>query len=107
MTIMKKNDILMKEWQAILAKHSKPLERGFKSKSAPNAAAPALKEPTYTVTKAERINSRVTHGGSATVKPTTPYTGTAILGIATLHKSCMQPVFSKQEAIEVAQMRRN
>jgi hypothetical protein len=104
---MKKNDTLMKEWQAILAKHSKPLERGFKSKSATNAAAPVLKESTYTVTKTESHKSRVTPGGSATVKPTHQYTGTSIVGIATLHKSCMQPIFSKQEAIEVAQMRRS
>ena len=30
-----------------------------------------------------------------------------LLGIATLHKSCLQPVFDKQIAIDVANMRRN
>jgi len=30
-----------------------------------------------------------------------------LLGISTLHKSCLQPVFDKQTAIDNAQMRRN
>lgn len=30
-----------------------------------------------------------------------------LLGIATLHKSCLQPVFSKSDAVEIARMRRN
>lgn len=30
-----------------------------------------------------------------------------LLGIATLHKSCLQPIFDKQIAIDVANMRRN
>lgn len=34
------------------------------------------------------------------------YSGNAVLGIATLHKSNAQPVFSVDEAIEVARMRR-
>lgn len=29
-----------------------------------------------------------------------------LLGIATLHKSCLQPVFSKDDAIEISKMRR-
>ena len=35
------------------------------------------------------------------------YTGTAMLGISTLHKSNSVPVFSKQDAIDIAKMRRN
>ena len=36
------------------------------------------------------------------------YTGEQkLLGISTLHKSCLQPVFDKQTAIDNAQMRRN
>ena len=34
------------------------------------------------------------------------YTGTAALGIATMHKSNAVPVFSPEEAIDVARMRR-
>ena len=35
------------------------------------------------------------------------YTGTAVLGISTLHKSNAVPVFSKEDAIEISKMRRN
>lgn len=34
------------------------------------------------------------------------YTGTKLVGIATMHKSNMVPVFSKDEATEVSRMRR-
>jgi hypothetical protein len=34
------------------------------------------------------------------------YTGTKMLGIGTLHKSNAVPVFSEQEATEMARMRR-
>jgi len=41
-------------------------------------------------------------------KPHTPrYTGTRIIGIAVLHKSCLQPVSSQKEAEEISKMRRN
>jgi hypothetical protein len=35
------------------------------------------------------------------------YTGSRLLGIAVLHKSCLQPVFSQEEAVNAATMRRN
>jgi len=51
--------------------------------------------------------SRDTGGGSAT-KPNVGkvYTGTKILGIGTLHKSNAVPIFSDDEAKEIARMRR-
>jgi hypothetical protein len=44
--------------------------------------------------------------GAVTVKQTQHYTGDRLLGITILHKSCLQPVFSQQEAIDAAKMRR-
>ena len=46
-------------------------------------------------------------GGSAT-KPVkgNVYTGTAMKGIGTLHKSNAVPIFSNEEAIDQANMRR-
>ena len=38
-------------------------------------------------------------------KPNT-YTGTRIIGIAVLHKSCLQPVASKKDIEEISRMRR-
>lgn len=46
----------------------------------------------------------VTHGGTA--KSIQNYTGTEVLGIGTLHKSNAQPIFSKEEATDIAHMHR-
>ncbi len=54
-----------------------------------------------------RIPSRDTGAGSTAPAPTKVYTGTKLVGIATMHKSNMVPVFSADEALEVAKMRRN
>ena len=45
-------------------------------------------------------------GGNATLKPVKQYTGTKIVGIATMHKSNAVPVFSNEEAHDIAKMRR-
>ncbi len=44
--------------------------------------------------------------GAVTIKQTQKYTGDRLLGVTILHKSCLQPVFSQQEAIDAATMRR-
>jgi hypothetical protein len=44
--------------------------------------------------------------GNGFVKETNTYTGTKLLGIAVMHKSCLVPVFSKENATEIASMRR-
>lgn len=54
-----------------------------------------------------RIGSVDMHGGTCSKKNSPQYTGTLITGIAVMHKSCLQPVISKEQAIESAQMRRN
>jgi len=48
----------------------------------------------------------VTSGGSTAAKPTQVYTGDKMVGIAIIHKSCLQPVFSKEAAEDTAKMRR-
>jgi hypothetical protein len=54
-----------------------------------------------------RHPSKVTLGGSGT-KPVrgNVYTGSAMLGIGTLHKSNAVPIFSNEEACDQAKMRR-
>ena len=37
---------------------------------------------------------------------TTKYTGDKLIGIGVLHKSCLQPIFSQQDATDIARMRR-
>jgi hypothetical protein len=46
------------------------------------------------------------HYGPVSSKPNPVYTGTEILGITIVHKSCLQPVFNQQEAVDAATMRR-
>ena len=62
------------------------------------------------VTNAQEVPARTNHmrfhkhGGTA--KPSKVYTGNAVIGIGTLHKSNAQPIFSKEEAEDIAHMRR-
>ena len=54
---------------------------------------------------ANHLPSRVTEGHS-TAAVHKVYTGTKVLGIATMHKSNMVPVFSQEDAEAIAKMRR-
>jgi hypothetical protein len=54
---------------------------------------------------ANHLPSRVTEGHS-TAAVHKVYTGTKVLGIATMHKSNAVPVFAEEEAIEISRMRR-
>jgi len=51
------------------------------------------------------IPSRVT-SGSSTASVHKVYTGTKVLGIGTMHKSNAVPIFSNEEAHDIATMRR-
>lgn len=45
--------------------------------------------------------------GNGLAKPNPVYTGTLIKGIATMHKSNAVPIIDQQQAIDIANMRRN
>lgn len=53
-----------------------------------------------------KIPSLPFSGAPCLKKETQMYTGTAMKGIGTLHKSNAVPVFSDEEAVEIARMRR-
>ena len=53
-----------------------------------------------------RPPSLVTPGGDCTLKEIPTYTGTEMIGISIIHKSCWQPIFSKEAAVDAASMRR-
>lgn len=44
--------------------------------------------------------------GTGSLPATKTYTGDKVLGIAVMHKSCLQPVFSEEAAKDSAKMRR-
>jgi hypothetical protein len=52
-----------------------------------------------------KLPSRDT-GGNATLSAPKVYTGTKVKGIATMHKSNAVPIFSDEEAVDIARMRR-
>lgn len=58
-------------------------------------------------TTTKQIPSLNTGEGIASSKPAQQYTGTKMLGIGTMHKSNSVPIFSDNEAVEIATMRRN
>lgn len=53
-----------------------------------------------------RPPSLVTPGGDCSLKEVPKYTGTEMIGISIIHKSCLQPVFNKESAVDAASMRR-
>ena len=64
--------------------------------------APQMGTPRHTMNPP----SLVTPGGDCSLKEIPKYTGTEMLGISIIHKSCLQPVFNQQAAIDAASMRR-
>lgn len=98
---------LKEEWEDLLKRHGIEQEQRRKNR--------ALAAPTYTPIKAEPYR-RDTGPRIPSLNPTdmapclkTPdkvYTGTAIKGIGTMHKSNAVPIFSDEEAIDIAKMRR-
>lgn len=87
---------LMKKWDSVpkFAQTKRPL--GFTAKSLPGPM----------IRSTERPPSLMTPGGSTAKRDAAKYTGTEILGIATMHKSNAVPVFNSQAAVEVTTMRR-
>lgn len=54
----------------------------------------------------KQFPSRVTPGGSTSSKDNPIYTGSKVMGISLVHKSGFMPVFSDEQAIDFANMRR-
>lgn len=92
-------------WAAICAAHAGVPKWAFKSHARTlDEGPPALD------TEGPRGRTdcpSLTTAGGSTAKPVPMrYTGTKVLGIATMHKSSAVPVFSSEEAQDVAKMRR-
>lgn len=60
----------------------------------------------YNPRRTTEIKSSSSMLGSTSKKEPMTYTGDKVIGITILHKSCLQPVFSQEEAVSVALMRR-
>ncbi len=90
-----------KSWEQLLEKH-KPKKIKDERKdlsSVYSLSAPPGRDIPF-------VPSRVTHGGSTSARSDVKYTGDKIVGIGMCHKSNLIPVFSQEEAIDLAHMRR-
>jgi hypothetical protein len=93
-------------WQDLLKKWD--LESPVKSRTSKTdtlSSSYSLKIPEGRNTTAH-IKSVDTGLGNAALLPAKVYTGTKVKGIATMHKSNAVPVFSNEEAVDIAKMRR-
>lgn len=105
---------LADEWQKMLKKHAKPLERGATAKgltnNAPTKKMALTSLPHVTgderMTSLQRAKSKGTGVGNAVKKKDQVYTGTEMLGVGQLHKSNSVPVFRQEDAVDIAKMRR-
>ena len=96
---------LEESWRKLLKRQGAEAEQKRQTRA---MKAPALDYKLTTPvgrTNTHHIPSRDT-GGNAALAPAKVYTGDKVLGVTVLHKSCLQPVFSKQDAIDAAKMRR-
>ena len=96
---------LDQEWQALQKRWGVEAEERRRSQAlrAKPLTGYSLSVPEGRSTR--HIPSRDT-GGNATLAPAKVYTGTKVKGIAAMHKSNAVPVFSDEEAVEIARMRR-
>jgi hypothetical protein len=90
-------------WKALQKKWGIELENKKKVRA---MSAPTLSPSKPFVRETPKIGSLPFTGGPCTKAPEKVYTGTKIKGIGTMHKSNAVPIFSDEEAIEIAKMRR-
>jgi hypothetical protein len=90
------------EYEVWLARHQVPTMKKIVPTVKPWVYS--LGENVRETPKIPSLNSSMMDGG--TLKPKKVYTGDKILGIGTLHKSNAVPVFSVEEAQDMAKMRR-
>ena len=95
-----KQRLLANSWQEILKKYEP------KKKTETSSRVEVYKEPTPYRRETAFVPSLGTHQGECTRKQQQSYTGTAMMGIATLHKSNAVPVFTQEDAVEISRMRR-
>lgn len=76
----------------------------LKAKPMPKLQSPRIPPGRNTTRDIPSVSS--VHKGAVSSPPSPQYTGDAVVGIAVMHKSCLQPIFSQEAAIDSARMRR-
>lgn len=100
-----KAEQLEKDWASLQTKWGVDTQKKKKQKPSLDAwKTPILVHRDSGSTKPKSLNTWIT--GAATTKQIPQYTGENIIGITIIHKSCLQPVFNKEQAKDAANMRR-
>jgi hypothetical protein len=96
---------LQRSWDKLAPRFS---TRQYPAQEMPRGAfRPLQSVPTYPPGREpQNIPSRDSGVGVAAAPAPKVYTGTECIGVTVLHKSCLQPVFDKQSAVDAAKMRR-
>jgi len=97
---------LDESWKALQKKWASEIDDKRKARA---MAAPTLNpvvNKLYVRDTGPKIASLPFSGGVCTKAPNKVYTGTKIKGIGTMHKSNAVPIFSDEEAQDIAKMRR-
>ncbi len=93
-------------WKALQKKWASELDDKRKARAmAAPTLSPVVNKP-YVRDTGPRIASLPFSGGACTKPEQKVYTGTKIKGIGTMHKSNAVPIFSDEEAQDIAKMRR-
>ena len=103
----RKSEQLDREWKELLKRQGIELEekkrkRAMSAESLTSVYSLKIPEGRNTTAHLKSVNT----GGNATLAPAKVYTGTMVKGIATMHKSNAVPIFSDEEAVDIARMRR-
>ena len=97
---------LDKEWNELLKRNGIEAEEKRRKRALSSEVYVPPKDSTRRQTNTENVRSLNTGLGVAPLAPAKVYTGTKVMGIATMHKSNAVPVFSDEEAVDIAKMRR-
>ncbi len=92
-------DTRQKEWAKL-----SPLANKKVTIKSTRSLSPQIPDNRNSTKDIKSLNTWVT--GAVSVKPTQHYTGTKMIGIGTLHKSNAVPVFTNDDAKDMARMRR-
>ena len=105
----RKAEQLDKEWKELLKRQGLELEEKKRRRA---LTSETLSSTGYSLSipsgrnTTENLKSLNSGAGVATLSPAKVYTGTKVKGIATMHKSNAVPIFSDDEAVDIARMRR-
>lgn len=96
---------LAEDWQDLLKRHGVEQEERKRKRALESGTYSGPKVAPYR-RETPKIESLPFTAGPCVKAPDKVYTGTAIKGIGTMHKSNAVPIFSDEEAVEISKMRR-